>query len=112
MATPTLDKFLSEISRLIRDRNAAELQNYLALEPPYGQLYEVMISEIRRSYPKGNEEALEKKCEALIPAVAGGGEVASWTAFTKFMVQYMCFLRDASQQNLLETYNLLSELVQ
>lgn len=112
MATPTVDQFLGEISRLIRDGDGPQLQAYLVIEPPYGNLYHVMIRELRQSFSKGNEEALERKCSSSIPEAQGGGDVASWTAFTKFMVSYLVFLRDVDIQNLLQTYNLLNELVQ
>lgn len=113
MATPTLNTFLSEVSRIIRERNAAQLEDFLRIEPPFSQHYQTLIQEIRQAYPRGNEEALEKKCETAIPEAAGGDlGVASWTAFIKFMVQYFGFLRDVDIGNLLETYNQLSELVQ
>lgn len=112
MATPTIDQFLTEISRIVREQNSTQLQDYLVVEPPYGQIYQSMISELRRSFPKGNEAALEAKCESSIPEAQGNTESGSWSAFTKFMVQYLTFLRDVNTQNLLETYNLLNELVQ
>lgn len=108
----TVDQFLGEISRLVRESDGPQLQAYLVIEPPYGDLYQVMIRELRQSFSKGNDEALETKCSSLIPEAQGGGEVASWTAFTKFMVQYLVFIRDVDIQNLLDTYNLLNELVQ
>lgn len=112
MATPIVDQFLGEISRIIREENGLQLQDYLVVEPPYGDLYQTMIGEIRKTFSKGAEDVLEKKCEAAIPEARGGGETASWSAFVKFMVQYLGFLRDVDTQNLLETYNLLNELVQ
>jgi len=70
-----------------------------------------MISELRVAYPKGSEDALESKCTPQFSTLSEGDD-SQWTAFTKFMVQYFCFLRDVNIQNLLDTYNLLSELVQ
>ena len=39
-------------------------------------------------------------------------EVASWSAFSRFMVLYFGFLRDVDVSNLLETFGLLSEVLQ
>lgn len=112
MATPTVDQFLTEISRIVREQNSLQLQDYLVVEPPYGQTYQSMIRELRQVFPKGSETALEAKCEGTIPEAQGNAETGSWSAFIKFMVQYLTFLRDVNTQNLLETYNLLNELVQ
>ncbi|KAK5140769.1 hypothetical protein LTR04_002855, partial [Oleoguttula sp. CCFEE 6159] len=111
MSTATLDQFLGEIARIVRERNGAQLQDYLVIEPPYRELYNKMIVEIRQSFPKGREDALEAKCSALLPEVRDGVDGASWTAFIKFIVQYFCFLKDVNIDNLLDTYNLLSELL-
>lgn len=61
-----------------------------------------------------NDDALEKKIVRAVKIIDGGDdmEVAAWTAFARFMVLYFGFLRDVDVGNLLETYNLLSELLQ
>lgn len=113
MSTPTLDQFLQEISRILRSRNAQQVQEYLLVEPPYPhQVYYSMIDEIRQTCPKGNEDALEAKCSNALPEARDGEEGSTWTAFVKFIVVYFVFLRDVNVENLLDTYNLLSELVQ
>lgn len=113
MATPTIDQFLSEISRILQAKDGAKLQDYLVIEPPYSNLYNVMIAEMRTIYPKGKkEDSLETKCNSALPSARNGEDDAPWSAFTKFMVQYFTFLRDVDIQNLLDTYNILSELVQ
>lgn len=110
-STPTLDQFLSEISQILHQQDSSKLCDYLVIEPPYGQVYHSMINELRSAYPKGKDPALEVKCSSSLPDGLGEDN-ASWGAFTKFMVQYLSFIRDVDVQNLLETYNLLSELVQ
>ena len=112
MSTPTVDQFLNEISRILRQEDGGQLQSYLLVEPPYSNLYQSMIKELQQSFSRGDEEALEAKCAEGVPETRGGEEVGSWSAFNKFMVQYFVFLRDVNIQNLLSTYNLLSELVQ
>ena len=113
MATSTLDKFLSEISNLLRSKNGLKLRDYLVIEPPFAQIYNQLITEIRSTYPKGQEDGLETKCSNALPEARDGVDgSASWTAFIKFMVQYFNFLREVDVSNLLETYNQLSELLQ
>lgn len=110
--TPTLDQFVSEISSILHEKNGLQLQNYLVIEPPYQDLYNTMITEIRHVFPKGSEAALEVKCSAALIEARDKDDGLPWTSFSKLMVQYFGFLRDVNIDNLLETYNLLSELLQ
>ncbi|KAF2147149.1 uncharacterized protein K452DRAFT_217460 [Aplosporella prunicola CBS 121167] len=118
-ATPTIDQFLSEVGRIVKSKNGAMLQDYLVLEPHGGQypaIYTSMINEVRQVYPKGAEDALEDRCSRALPELQELDDGSSWTAFIRFIAQYLTFLRDIDVQNLdktqLEAYNLLSELVQ
>lgn len=112
MTTPTLDQFLGEINRITTLKNSAQLSQYLIIEPPYAASYNTIISEVRRQYPKGSEDALERKIVGAVGIIEGDDETASWTAFARFLVLYFGFLRDVDVGNLLETYELLSELLQ
>lgn len=107
--TQTIDQFLSEISSIVREKNGAKLQDYLVIEPPYSNLYAAMVNEMRQNYPRGREGPFEAKCRKVLPT---DEEDAHWNGFIKFMVQYFVFLRDVNIDNLLETYNALSEVVQ
>lgn len=111
-STQTLDRFLAEISTLISAKNSVRLQEYLIIEPPYSQQYQQIVQELRTVFPKGSEEAFEQKCNDALPIAGDGEDEAPWTAFLKFMVQYFVFLRDVNVNNLLETFTILSELVQ
>jgi hypothetical protein len=115
-ATPTLDQFLSEINRITLSKDSALLSQYLVIEPPYATSYNTIINELRTSYPKGSDSdtALEKKIVKVVKIIDGGDdvEVASWSAFSRFMVLYFGFLRDVDVGNLLETFGLLSEVLQ
>ncbi|KAI9725119.1 MAG: hypothetical protein M1828_003461 [Chrysothrix sp. TS-e1954] len=108
----TIDKFLGEISRIIKDKDAVLLQDFLVIEPPYGQQYQAMVQEARQHFTSGNEAALEEKCSTALSDAMESSEGPTWTAFVKFMTAYFCFLRDVNIDNLLDTYGLLSELVQ
>ncbi|KAB8346151.1 hypothetical protein FH972_023197 [Carpinus fangiana] len=110
--TPTVDQFLTEISAILRTKNASKLREYLIIEPPYNELYHKIIGETRQAYPRGNEDALEAKCSNALPEARDGEDGSSWTMFVRLMVAYFGFLRDVNIDNLLDTYNLLGELVQ
>lgn len=113
MAADTLNRFLGEISAILREQNGQRLQQYLVIEPPFAEIYNTLITEVRRTFPKDQEEALESRCNDLLPEARDGVDgSSSWTAFTKFMVAYFGFLRDVDVSNLLDTYNLLSDLLQ
>ncbi|KAH0285751.1 hypothetical protein KCU62_g7278, partial [Aureobasidium sp. EXF-3399] len=116
MATPTLDQFLTEINRITLSKDSAQLSQYLVIEPPYAPSYTTIINELRATYPKGGDSdaALEKKIVKAVKVIDGGDdvEVASWSAFSRFMVLYFGFLRDVDVGNLLETFGLLSEVLQ
>lgn len=108
-STPTIDQFLAEIASIVREKDGAKLQDYLVIEPPFTSLYGTMVNEMRQSYPRGREDPLEPKCRNVLPT---DEEDAQWSGFIKFMVQYFSFLRDVNINNLLDTYNALSEVVQ
>ncbi|KAM0696650.1 hypothetical protein Q7P36_003899 [Cladosporium allicinum] len=112
MATPTLGQFLNQVNGFIKARNEVHLADWLVLEPPFGTIYAQLIEELRRVYPKHKESALEEKCAQSLKAAQEGDQGSNWTSFTRFMVQYLGYLRDVSPDPsaYLETYNLLREL--
>ena len=111
MTTPTVDRFLGGITKILREKNGAELQSYLILEPPLPPLYTIIINELRQSFPKKNASALEAKVEKALPADEEGDAGGSWTAFITFLAQYFAFLRDVNIDNLVETHDLLKALL-
>jgi len=112
MSPAVTDQFLSEIGKIIEAKDGQQLRDYLVIEPPYGDLYASMISELRHGFPRGSETILETRCASYLAVTLGSDEDLPWSAFVKFMVHYLGFLRDVDTNNLLDTYNSLSELVQ
>ena len=117
MLTPTVTQFLSEVSTIIRQRNASRLCDYLVIEPPYSTIYETLRAEVRASYNAQDGTAaqrLETACTQKLGNVLADpeGNAPTWTAFAKFITQYFIFLRDVDVGNLLATYESLSELLQ
>ncbi|KAK6431337.1 hypothetical protein LTR95_012503 [Oleoguttula sp. CCFEE 5521] len=107
MATPMLGQFLTQINGFIKARNETSLTDYLVLEPPFGQGYTQIIAELRATYPAGKDAALEAKCAQLLPEAEKGDQGATWTAFIRYMVTYLGYLRDGQYRR---TYELLSEV--
>lgn len=111
MSPPTLDQFLGEIAGIIKEKNGAQLQQYLIYEPPLPPLYNKIVSEIKQFYPSTSEKALENKCISFIPEYDDGDDGGSRTSFVMFMVKYFAFLRDVNVDNLIETHDLLKALL-
>ena len=122
MATPTTNTFLTEISNLLSNKDSQKLAQYLIIEPPYSQSYTTIIQELRRTHPKksssssnnnNEDDALEAKVNAgLVGIKDAESNGSSWAAFCKFLSVYLGFLRDVDVGNLLETFGLLSEVLQ
>ncbi|KAL4972203.1 hypothetical protein BDW66DRAFT_164324 [Aspergillus desertorum] len=109
-STPVLDRFISSLAEIVRDRDGVKLQDFLQIEPPLPDVYRQMVDELRDKYPSGSpkEAELLRWCEGLVPKSKGG---SAWTAFPTFMRLYLCFLRDVNVDNLLETYDMLKVLL-
>ncbi|KAI9840191.1 MAG: hypothetical protein M1837_001863 [Sclerophora amabilis] len=106
----TLRQFLSGIAKSLVSKDAAELQRYILVEPPLPEIYSKLTSELRRDFPRGNGNALEDTCTELLPEDDGTGGT-SWPSFVFFIKEYLEYLRDVNVDNLLETHQLLSGLV-
>ena len=111
MSPPTLDQFMGEIARIIKEKNGIQLQEYLIYEPPLPPLYNKIVSEIKQFYPPNAQKALENKCISFIPEYDEGEDGGSQASFVMFMVKYFAFLRDVNVDNLIETHDLLKALL-
>lgn len=111
MATPTVDKFLAEVARLMREKNGIQIQNFLHYEPPWPPLYSQMISELRQTYPVFQQNKLEQKCSKALPAEEEGDGGGSFTSFISFLFKYFAFIRDVDVSQLLETHDMLKGLL-
>ena len=109
--TPTLDKYLGEIVRIVRANDDSELQAYLIIEPPLPPLYNQIVTELLQTYPIFNEGALESKIISFIPEYDESEEGGSRSSFITFMLKYFVFLRDVDVDSLLETHDMLKSLL-
>ncbi|KAL8819744.1 MAG: hypothetical protein Q9223_001901 [Gallowayella weberi] len=111
MATPTVDKFLGEIARLMQQKDGTRMQDFLHYEPPWPPLYQQMVAELRQSYPAPEQSSLERKCSSALPAYEEGDGGASFTSFISFLDKYFAFIRDVDVTQLLETHDKLKALL-
>ncbi|KAI9762901.1 MAG: hypothetical protein M1840_001135 [Geoglossum simile] len=116
MSTPTIDTFLTAIADFLRIRSAVQIQDYLRVEPPVPDIYHTLGTEVRQFYPPDLEEdrLLEEKINSLLPEFDGEPDSVrggSWPGFVEFMKSYLEFWRDVNFENLVDTHELLSALV-
>lgn len=111
MSSPTIDKFLGEIARILREKNGNQLQDFLLLEPPLPPLYNLIVTELRQSFPAGSQDALEAKCKSFLPESEEGDDGGSWLSFISFTLKYFAFLRDVDVNDLVETHDMLKGLL-
>lgn len=112
MSPPTVDQFLGEIAQIIQERNGGKLRDYLAIEPPFGNLYMQLVSELKQAYPNNHsQEALEAKCTSFISEYDDGEDGGSNLSFIALMVRYFVYLRDLNIENLVETHEMLKALL-
>ncbi|KAF2760036.1 hypothetical protein EJ05DRAFT_537209 [Pseudovirgaria hyperparasitica] len=117
---PKVTEFLKGVNNLIAARDGAQLQAWLLIEPPFANDYNQMIAELRQAYPRTEppdgqwstlDPKLEMRCAALLPIASQGVDDVTWGAFTKFMAQYLAYIRDVDGNDIKGAYDLLSELV-
>lgn len=111
-----LENFLSSVNGFIQSRNADELSNYISIEPDqqgnFGDAYTSLIQNVRSNFPQDNDNALEAFCSQRLPFAQAGEDDMPWLDFVRFMVSYLKYLTLVNPQDLLQTYNLLSDVVQ
>lgn len=111
MSTPTIDKFLGEIARIIGKKDGIQLQDYMVLEPPLPPLYNQIVDELKKTYPVFNQAPLDQKCRQFLPEHEEGDDGGSWNSFITFVVRYFTFLRDVDVNQLVETHEMLKSLL-
>ena len=106
-----LEQFLLSILSFIRAKDAANLQDWLRVEPPLPERYFQLGRELRESY--GDSNALERQIAKLLPenssAKADDGDI--WPGFLVFIQEYLEFWRDVNFGDLLATHTQLTGLV-
>lgn len=95
----------------MQEKNGAQLQDYMILEPPLPPLYNQIVSELKQTYPVFNQAPLENKVKDFIPEYEEGDDGASNASFITFVLKYLSFLRDVDIEQLVETHDMLKSLL-
>ena len=120
MAPRLASQFCAEVDTALHNADPLKLQSILVLEPPFGPIYQQLIAELRADYPASDETAdarLEDVVRTTVTETAEtedaeGRPVQNWAAMTTFLAGWMSFIRDVDVENLLTTYEALSDLQQ
>lgn len=108
-----IDNFLSALDGFIQNRDGAGLADYFVLEPDstgrFPDAYSTLIQFARNS---NSEDQLEKYCAQRLPTTRVEVDGTQWYDFVRFTVTYLKYLTLVNPNDLLQTYNLLSDLVQ
>jgi hypothetical protein len=107
-----VDEYLRSISKLLRAKDAAELQFYLRVEPDpqLTNKFFQLSQELKSSYR--DSDVLERHITKLLPEndEANGDEGDVWPGFLAFMKEFLEYWRDVNFEDLLETHSQLSGL--
>ncbi|KFZ22911.1 hypothetical protein V502_02607 [Pseudogymnoascus sp. VKM F-4520 (FW-2644)] len=91
------DEFLSSISGFLRAKDAAQLQQWLVVEPPLADAYAELSRELKTI-------DIDKAVEKI-------DNDDAWPGFIAFMTLYLDFFRRVDYGNLMDTHTQLSALV-
>jgi len=109
-----LEDYLNEVLKLVREKNSEELKQYLRVEPRnLPDVFEALRKELQTLYQ--DSDALDDKIDSILPVPEEDGEEnpnigAVWPGFQTFMTEYLEYWRDADFDDLLDTFDLLSNL--
>lgn len=108
-----IDPFIQTLDGFIKSRDGEGLASCFVLEPNSQGLfdapYPALIQEVRRST---SQDQLESYCASKLTSVNADAGEAQWYDFVRFTATYLRYLTQVNPSNLLQTFNLLSDLVQ
>lgn len=112
MACPTIDQFLEEVARYLREKNGIKLEGVMLVEPPLPPQYSYLVKELQELFPVSRQDALEAKCTSSLPEYEEGDDGGSWISFISFTAQYFAFIRDVfAVDDLMGTHDMLKSLL-
>jgi hypothetical protein len=106
----TMNKFLDQVVEAVRTKNGQGLCDILQIEPPFANPYDLLIQDLRRRYPDGDDKRLEEVCENSMKDFLNEID-STWGAFPMFLRDYFKFIRDVDISNLVVTHSRLMQLL-
>lgn len=116
-------RLCTAVNVAIQAGDANQLGSIVLLEPVHGEFppdYKELIISLQNKYPASDGES-EKRLEELIKRVVTetaesedeqGRPVQSWNSMVTFLMGWMTFLRDVDKENLVQVFELLTDLQQ
>jgi tetratricopeptide (TPR) repeat protein len=108
-------QFCTTVNSALRARDGTQLKEVILLEPPFPDIYQRLIASLESKYPQtdtSSEERLEILIRASVLETGITDDGPGWNPMVTFLAAWMSFIRDVNIENLLETYQRLSELQQ
>jgi hypothetical protein len=115
-------RLCTAVNIAIQHENAHQLQAIVLLEPGPGNEFppdhRELIESLQKNYP-ASDESSEGRLSELVKRVVTetaesedqeGRPVQSWGSMVTFLVGWMSFLRDVDLQNIVQIFELMTEL--
>jgi hypothetical protein len=103
-----LSQFIGLLNMAIAGQNGELLKSVLPIEPPFKSDFVKLIDDVFTRY--SDLDSLKEDLKLGIP-VAAQDDKDAWQAFPDFLVDWLGFIRTVNVENLLETYDMLSNLI-
>lgn len=113
-------RLCAAVNTAIRTGNAEQLQAIVLLEPPFPPDHQELIQSLQQQYPESDASSEDRLKDLVKRVITETGEsqdydgrpVAAWTPMVTFVVGWMTTLRDMDTENLVQLFQLLSDLQQ
>jgi nuclear mRNA export protein PCID2/THP1 len=105
---PLFSQFANLLNNAIHNQDGQGLLKLLPIEPPFDSDYGRLLNEIFSVFK--SLDSLKASIRSAIAVIAKDDKDA-WHAFSDFLATYFEFIRNLNVENLLETYERLSNLL-
>jgi hypothetical protein len=111
-------RLCTAVNVALQTGNAHQLQSIVLLEPGPGNVFppdhQELIGSLQKNYP-ANAPSSEERLSNLVRKVVTetdeeGRPVQSWSSMVTFLVGWMTFLRDMDAVNVVQIFELMTEL--
>jgi hypothetical protein len=106
--SPLFAQFANILNTVIQSQDGEALRKLLPIEPPFDADYGRLTNEVFSAFK--SIDALKDAIRRAIAVIARDDKDA-WHTFADFLATYFEFIRKVNVENLLETYEKLSNLL-
>jgi hypothetical protein len=108
MASPLFGQFASLLNSAIENQDGDALLRLLPIEPPLPPDYDRLLHEVYAVFE--TDDSFKKSIQQAITVIANDDKDA-WHTFADFLATYFEFIREVNIEDLLDTYEKLSNLL-